>query len=93
MSYEISVKAKEDMLHLYIDGAERHGVDQAERYYAGLIGQFETLTSHPELYHERSEIVPPVRVCPYGVHVIIYTVNKTGGLLIIRVRHGREDWL
>jgi plasmid stabilization system protein ParE len=34
-----------------------------------------------------------VRVCPYGVHVIIYTANKTGGLLIIRVRHGREDWL
>lgn len=93
MSYEISVKAEEDMLHLYVDGAERHGIDQAERYYAGLIRQFETLTLNPELYHERTEIDPPVRVCPYGVHVVIYMVTKTNHVLIIRVRHGREDWL
>lgn len=93
MPYEISEAAKNDILHLYVDGAERHGVDQAERYYAGLIRQFETLTLNPELYHERTEIMPPVRVCPYGVHVIIYVVNDVGKILIIRVRHGREDWL
>lgn len=93
MSYEISVKAEEDMLHLYVDGAKRHGIDQAERYYAGLIRQFETLTLNPELYHERTEIDPPVRVCPYGVYVVIYMVTETGQVLIIRVRHGREDWL
>ena len=24
--------------------------------------------------------------------VIIYTVDEDGGVLIVRVRHGREDW-
>jgi toxin ParE1/3/4 len=33
-----------------------------------------------------------VRVHPCGSHIIIYTVNKAGGVLIVRVRHGREDW-
>jgi toxin ParE1/3/4 len=64
MPYEISEKAKNEMLHLYVDGAERHGVNQAERYYAGLITQFEILALNPRLYHERNEIKPPVHVLP-----------------------------
>lgn len=93
MSYEISVKAKDDMLHLYIDGVDKHGIDQAERYYEGLVRQFESLSLNPRLYAERHEITPPVRVCLYGIHVIIYTIKDDGILFVIRVRHGREDWL
>lgn len=93
MSYEISEQAKADMLHLYVSGAQIHGVDRAESYYAGLILQFEALALNPKLYHERTEIKPPVRVCPYGVHIIFYTANEHGNLFIIRVRHEREDWL
>lgn len=93
MSYEISEQAKADMLHLYVDGAQKHGVDRAESYYAGLIRQFETLALSPKLYHQREEIAPPVRVCPYGVHVIIYIIHDEDVPFIVRIRHGREDWL
>ena len=92
MSYEISEQAKVDMLHMYVDGAQKHGVDRAESYYASLIRQFETLALNPRLYHERTEIKPPVRVCPYGVHNIIYNVKDNDTVFIARVRHGREDW-
>ncbi|MCF6293422.1 MAG: type II toxin-antitoxin system RelE/ParE family toxin [Robiginitomaculum sp.] len=92
MPYEISEQAKADMLHMYIDGAQKHSVDRAESYYAGLIRQFEILALNPRLYHERTEITPPVRIFPYGVHNIIYTVRDNDTVFITRVRHGREDW-
>lgn len=76
-----------------MDGVTKHGVARAERYWEGLFQQFEALAYNPNLYHERTEITPPVRVCPYGVHVIIYCVEKDDPPLIIRVRHAREDWL
>ena len=92
MPYDITERAKSDMISLYVDGAHKHGLEAAERYYAGLITQFEALALNPLLYHERTETVPPIRVCPYGVHVVIYKVQEDGRVLIIRVRHGREDW-
>lgn len=93
MPYDISEKAKADILQVYVDGVEKHGVDRAESYWSGLFQQFESLSYNPKLYHERTEIMPPVRVCPYGVHIIIYRIQDNNRLLIIRVRHGREDWL
>jgi len=93
MQYDISEKAEADILQLYVDGARKHGEARAESYWAGLFRQFVSLSYHPELYHERFEITPPVRVCPYGVHVIIYLVQTNDRVLIVRVRHMREDWL
>lgn len=92
MPYNITERAKSDMINLYVDGTHKHGLEPAERYYAGLITQFEALALNPLLYHERTEITPPIRVCPYGVHVVIYKVQEDDRILIIRVRHGREDW-
>ena len=37
------------------------------------------------------EITPPVRVHPCGSHMIVYEINKLG-VLILRVRHHRENW-
>lgn len=92
MPYEISERAETDMLHLYMDGVQKHGVERAETYWAGLIKQYESLSYNPRLFHERAEITPPVRVCPYGIHNIIYIVKHDDVVLIVRVRHGREDW-
>ena len=40
---------------------------------------------------ERSELSPPVRAHPCGSHVILYTIEPDG-ILIVRVRHERKDW-
>lgn len=93
MPFLISEQAKADMITLYVDGAKKHGTARAERYYAGLITQFEHIARNPELYHERTELTPSVRVCPYGSHIIIYTVSEDDSVLIVRVRHGHEDWV
>lgn len=40
----------------------------------------------------RNEFTPPVRLYPYGAHVVVYTATGDH-ILIIRVLHGRQDWL
>ena len=42
---------------------------------------------------ERTEISPPVRIHPSGSHVIVYLIEEAENILIVRVRHGREDGL
>lgn len=93
MQYDVSEKAEADIYQLFVDGVGKYGEARAELYWAGLFQQLESLTRNPELYHERFELMPPVRVCPYGVHVVIYLVQSNSRVLIIRVRHMREDWL
>ncbi|MFH6783095.1 MULTISPECIES: type II toxin-antitoxin system RelE/ParE family toxin [Methylobacterium] len=40
---------------------------------------------------ERRELRPPVRLHPYGAHLIVYAVERDD-ILIVRVLHGRQDW-
>jgi toxin ParE1/3/4 len=45
----------------------------------------------PLAVRERRDYEPPVRIHPYRSHVIVFVVDD-GDVLVIRVRHGREDW-
>jgi toxin ParE1/3/4 len=40
----------------------------------------------------RPEWPASVRAFPHGSHVILYEQTETG-IVILRVRHGHEDWL
>lgn len=91
--YSLSNLAVADLESILSTGLLNHGTLRAHEYFDAIIRQFENLTVHPLLYAERIEIHPPVRVCPIGVHVIIYSVLDDKDVHIIRIRHGREDWL
>lgn len=39
----------------------------------------------------RGEFEPPVRIHPWKAHVIVYVIEGDD-ILVVRVRHGREDW-
>ncbi|MBL4720507.1 MAG: type II toxin-antitoxin system RelE/ParE family toxin [Alphaproteobacteria bacterium] len=92
MSYKLSVKAEEDLIHAYREGVRMFGTEQAEKYYVGLERVFRFLSDTPKAARERTEITPPVRVHPYRSHIIVYLINDKGNILILRIRHGREDW-
>ena len=92
MAYGLSVKAEEDIARAYCDGIRLFGLDQAETYYAGLERAFQFLSDTPKAARERTEITPPVRVHPYQSHIIVYLIDDKNDVLILRVRHGREDW-
>lgn len=72
-------------------GATAFGVDQDERYHAGMVSGFKSLAQNPHLTRERMEFDPPVRLHPYQAHMIAYII-RDDGILIILVLHGRQDW-
>ena len=91
--YRLAVKAEEDILEIYIDGARKFGTAQADAYHHGLERVFEFLSATPQAAREREEIDPPVRIHPFKAHIVVYVTDANGDVLILRVRHGREDWI
>jgi len=91
--YHLSGAADDDLAEIYADGLVEYGEQAAWAYVQGLFGTFELLARFPNMAHERTELMPPMRVHMYGAHGVIYRVDADGSILIVRVRHAREDWL
>lgn len=90
--YRLSRAASDDISHIFLDGLECFGLAQADRYHEGMAAAFEFLAAYPQAARLRDEIRPSVRVHPYRSHLILYDIMEDGRILILRVRHGREDW-
>ena len=93
MTWHLSREAEEDLIGIWLYGADRHGVAQADRYQDGFEAAFALLAQFPELARERSELTPPLRVHPFGAHLILYLVRSDGSVFVVRIRHEREDWV
>lgn len=89
--HRTSREADEDLIAIYEQGYARFGPRQAGRYLDEMERVFETLVDFPGLGRLRTEHHPAVRIFPFNAHVIVYEENEDG-VLIVRVRHGREDW-
>ncbi|MFN3353773.1 MAG: type II toxin-antitoxin system RelE/ParE family toxin [Brevundimonas sp.] len=89
--HRTSSEADEDLIAIFEQGIERFGRRQADRYLDDLWRTFGRLADFPGIGRLRTENQPPVRTLAYQAHVIIYEEDD-GGVLIIRVRRGREDW-
>jgi toxin ParE1/3/4 len=92
MAYSLSQQAEEDIINIYITGAELFGLTQARYYHQQLTTTFQFLADNPHAAPEREEISPPVRMHPVGSHLVIYQA-EADDIFIIRVRHAHEDWL
>ncbi len=80
------------MIHVFVEGVTKFGVNQAEVYQDLLENTFRIIADNPRMARERIEITPPVRVHPCGAHMIIYVIDDEGPL-VLAVRHHREDWV
>ncbi|MDD4854781.1 MAG: type II toxin-antitoxin system RelE/ParE family toxin [Sulfuricurvum sp.] len=93
MAYILSIEAEEDVIDIFIAGAEQFGLAQAEHYHNELEKIFHFLSTHPKAARIREELTPSIRVHPFGSHIILYTLTEKNDIFIIRVRHTHEDWL
>ncbi len=91
MKWRLSGPANRDIIQIYAQGVERFGFAQAEKYMDDLDAAFDRLASYPEAGRLRHEVSPAMRVVPFRSHLIFYDVADSE-LLILRVRHGPEDW-
>lgn len=88
----LSRKAEEDLIDIYIEGASLFGVDQADQYHQKIGGMIALLSDNPYIARERLEITPPVRIHPFHSHLIVYTVDDSSDIFIVRICHGHENW-
>ena len=92
MNYQLTREAEEDLISIAERGIELFGERQAQFYHNALFDLFEVISANPKMARERAELSPAVRVHPFKAHVVIYQIEGDG-ISIIRIRHGREDWL
>lgn len=90
--YVLRPLAEQDIADIWMDGADRWGPSQADRYFDGMVDLFELLSAQPEIARLRNEFNPPVRFHIYGSHVVIFEAIDTG-ISILRVLHQRRDIL
>lgn len=92
-TYPLTKAAERDLAQIAAYTIETFGVEQALAYRDGLIGCFQFLAEHPKSARLRHELNPPARARRFQSHLIVYDERPDGGVIILRVRHGREDWL
>lgn len=91
--FRLTRAAVDDLTAIFLEGIEQFGLPQADTYHEGLSAIFAFLANYPHAARLREEISPPVRVHPYKAHLVIYDVGVEDEVIILRVRHGREDWM
>lgn len=92
VTYRLSRKAADDLESLTAYGIETFGVEQARRYYTGLIDVLQFLAEFPQAARARPELGPATRGHSYKAHMIFYRPDGAD-ILVQRIRHGSEDWL
>lgn len=92
MSFRLSFEAEEDIIAIAQESVRLFGSAQAGRYHDGLFSVFELIAANPQMTRERHEIAPPVRIYPFKAHLVIYRIEESEIVFIVRVRHGHEDW-
>lgn len=93
MRFKLSVEAEEDIIAIAEQGVRVFGSAQARRYHDELFAVLDLIAANPRIAHEREEISPPVRIHPFKAHLIIYRIEELEAILVIRIRHGHEDWV
>ena len=90
--YSLSEQAARDIDKIYEYSILTFGLGQARKYYDGLVGHLDFISQNPTAYRIRYEIGDGIRVSRYQSHVVIYQAFEDMAF-ILRVRHGRENWL
>lgn len=91
MALRFTQAAEDDLLEIFVTGLLEFGEAQAFKYRDKLKRSLDFIEDNPLGVRERPELSPSVRVHPAGAHLILYIVDGDG-VLVIRIRHGREDW-
>lgn len=89
-SYSLSHVAERDLEGIYAWGAQRFGVEQAERYAHALAVRLREIAASPQRWPVVPELLLGCRRSVIGSHAIYYEMEGETGVFILRVL-GRQD--
>jgi len=92
MDFRLSLAAEEDIIGIAEQGIRLFGPIQARNYHDELFAIFNLIAAYPRMARERMELSPPMRIYPFKAHLVVYRVEESGDVLIVRIRHAHEDW-
>ena len=92
MGYRLTSAAEDDIIAIARTGMRLFGERQAIRYNADLFALFDLIADNPRMARERLEVSPPVRIFPFEAHLIVYLVHANDDILVVRIRHGHDNW-
>lgn len=93
MVFNLSAQAEEDIIAIAEHSIVIFGPIQAKRYHSDLFNTLDLIAKNPQMAREREEISPPVRIHPFKAHLIIYQIEESGAVFVIRIRNAFEDWI
>ncbi|MBW7912210.1 MAG: type II toxin-antitoxin system RelE/ParE family toxin [Taibaiella sp.] len=91
MGYKISVKAAEDMEHIWLYTLEHWSVEQADRYIDLIFDEIEYLAGNPSSGKDLNHIRKNYRCSKVKSHLIFYRKTDKHDIEVIRVLHQRMD--
>ena len=89
VNYKLNEEADKDLDRLYEYGVLSFGLDQADRYYEGLIERFYELVDNPKLWQAVDYIRTGYRRSVYASHSIYYRID--GDTVEIMRVLGKQD--
>jgi toxin ParE1/3/4 len=92
MKLVLRPEAEHDLEDIRVQSLILFGRLQAARYQEEMFLAMEGLTQTVAHQRERPELGDGIRFKRHKAHVILYRVTETE-VVILRVRHDREDWL
>jgi toxin ParE1/3/4 len=83
--------AEADIAAINREGIRQFGEGQARKYASEMAEAFEQIGEYSFASPGRAGRESRVRVRPFGAHIILYEIQDES-VLILRIRHGHEDW-
>ncbi|MFN3312235.1 MAG: type II toxin-antitoxin system RelE/ParE family toxin [Hyphomonas sp.] len=91
MKIDFSLAAEADIAAINREGIRLFGLRQAEKYSHDMAKAFRLIADYPLASPVRDGFERPIRIRPFGAHVVLYELRDDVAL-ILRIRHGHEDW-
>jgi toxin ParE1/3/4 len=88
-NYRLSPDAEDDLFRIWLYGARKFGISQADKYYNAFFHQFEVIANDPLRFPSVDYIRKGYRRCISGVDSIYYRV--VDGIVEVMAIIGRQD--
>ncbi len=89
--YALRKRAEADLADIWRHTARQWSVEQADRYYKGIVTALESLAEQPSLGRACDDIRPGYRRYNVVAHVVFYVLTD-GVVDVVRILHARRDF-